>query len=415
MNNIKLNSFFSLVLTAIAVILTSSWLQGNFTILSRGWLWLGLGCIVCVFLYPAYLKQKNIFWLIAYATIVVFNFLMGDAYFYSTANVIMELAMLLFCSYFAFYVANNYGSIKLINIFVYSQIIVIVATSVLSIAIDMLYPGVIRETVTLINAGYSGEAVPFYRMGVCEYGFPHGIPMILPGLVLLYKNRRLKLIYRLLILMVLALLFYLVFVSGITTSLILAIFGIIASLIIREGGLKKNITRLAILSLFLTPLLSDTVMLNVLKRAEQIVPEENKITGKIINFEETIQNENSADGSIQMRGTLYGMSIDAFLTNPILGTNSKSFGGHSALLDRFASLGLIGGVPFILFIIALYKLVRRALPKNSILFFYIGLAGFMIMLATKNMSNIYVWLYSICLLPALILFNANPPKFLLRH
>lgn len=414
MGKVKLSSLFSLLLVIITVILTSSWLQGNFTILSRGWLWLGFGCIVCVLLYPNYVKQKNLTWLIVYTVVVAINFLMGDSYFHSIVNVIMEVAMLLFCSYLAFFVVSDSGAGQFNNVFVFGQLIVITLTASLSIIVDAIFPGIIRETVTLINGGYSDEAVPFYRMGVCEYGFPHGIPIILPAIVLLYKNQRLKFFYRLLFLLLLGLLFYLVFISGVTTSLILSLFGIIAAFIIREGNIRKNISRLVILTILMLPLLNDNVMLNVLKVAEQVVPEENKITGKIINFEETIQNENTADGSIQMRENLYGMSIESFFTNPVTGVNGNTYGGHSAILDRFATLGLIGGIPLIIFILSLYKLTKSKLPDDSIIFYNIGMAGFLIMLASKNMSNIYVWLYSMCLLPALILFNTNPPKFLRR-
>jgi len=409
MVKLNISGFISLIIVVIAVILTSSWLQGNITLLSRGWVWLGLGCVMCLLAYPPYIKQKNNMWLLAYAAIVVLNFFMGDSYFHSIVNVIMEVAMLLFCSYLAFYITEDK---KIINIFVYSQLLVVVATAVLSITVNMIFPGVIRDTVTLINAGYSSKAIPFYRIGVCEYGYPHGIPMILPGLVLLYKNHRLKLIYRIIALSIVVLLFYLVFISGVTTALILTIFGILASFFIRQDDVRKNVTRLVILGILMMPLLNDDAALGVLKFAEQVVPEDNKITGKIANFEETIQNSNTADGTIQTRGELYGMSISGFFSNPIIGINDKSYGEHSAILDRFATLGLLGGIPFLLFILFLYKMIKQRIPSHSMMFFYIGMAGFLIMLATKNMNNIYVWLYSICLLPALLLFNSNPPKFI---
>lgn len=414
MKQIRINSFISLVLVIVAIILTSSWLQGNFTLLSRGWLWLALGCILCLLQSPGYLKQKNITWLLIYTIFVVINYLMGDEYFHSPVNLIMEIAMLLFCSYFSYFLISDSHPNRFINIFICSQFLVISITAVLSITVDIAIPGVIRETVSLINGGYSNDAIPFYRMGVCEYAFPHGIPMIVPGIVLLIKNKGLKLFYRSIALALLVLLFYLVFVSGVTTSLILTLFGILASFFVVEGYARKNAMRLFLLILLLSPLLNDTVMLKVLNVAEQVVPEENKITGKILNFKESIKNENTHE-SIQQRGDLYLMSVNAFFSNPIIGTNDKPLGGHSAILDRLGTLGLLGIIPFILFITSLYKMIKLRIPPGSIIFFYIGLAGFAIMLATKNMSNFYVWLYSMCLLPALILFNANPPKFLLRH
>lgn len=409
----KINGLVALVLVIVSIIMTSSLLQGNFVIFSRGWVWLALGCVICVLQYPSYLRQKSITWLLIYALIVFLNYFTGDLYFNSPVNVIMEIGMLLFCSYTSYYASerDNY----LTNFLVGGLLIVIVLTSVLSITVDMVFPGVIRETVSMINGGYSDEAIPFYRMGVCEYGFPHAVPMIIPGIVLLSKNREIKLFYRIIAIVLLCLLFYLVFVSGVTTALILVLFGILSSLFVREGELKKNVSRLIILGVLLTPLLSDNVMLGILNFAEQVVPEKNKITGKIINFEETIKNDDAADGSIQQRGDLYGMSLDAFLSNPIIGTNDKPLGGHSAFLDRMGTLGLLGFVPFILFTFLLIKQIKQRIHKHAVIFYYIGMAGFLVMLSSKNMSNIYVWLYSICLLPALIQLNSNPPKFLLRH
>ena len=133
-----------------------------------------------------------------------------------------------------------------------------------------------------------------------------------------------------------------------------------------------------------------------------------------LNFEETIQNEN-ADGSLQDRTGRYLMTFNEFLRHPILGVNkTDNLGGHSAFLERLATLGIIGIIPYIVFIVLLMKYVISFIPEKSIFFLYIGFWGFIIMIGAKNMSNIYLWLYSFVLLPSLIIINENPPKVVLR-
>lgn len=409
----RMSTWALLLLLFVPIILTSSWLQGHVTLFARGWLWLALGCFVCILQNSSYLSSRNVFWLFLYAVVLYLNHLSGDAYFHGLPSIIMEIATLLFCAYLVFYVSQKHNS-KFTTLLVLSQLIVIVITSILSISADILFPGIIRQTVTLINSGQSEGVIPFYKMGVCEYGFPHAIPVLIPGLMLLVKNRRIKPIIRILIVLVLALLLYLVFISGVTTALILAIFGFLASLFVVEDNRKKNIRRLILLGLFLTPLLNDSVSLSLLQNLETIVPEENKITGKIINLEETIQNEN-ADGSLQTRSNLYMMSFNEFLKHPILGVNkTDNLGGHSAFLERLATLGILGIVPYIIFIVLLMKYVIRFIPEESIFFLYIGFIAFIIMLGTKNMSNIYLWLYSFVLLPSIIIINENPPKIVIK-
>lgn len=409
----RMSTLALLLLLFVPVILTSSWLQGHVTLFARGWLWLFLGCFVCISQNSSYISTRNVTWLLLYAGILYLNYLSGDAYFHELHNIIMEIAMLLFCAYLVFFIRKK-SNLKYITLLVLSQLIVIVFTSILSISADILLPGIIRKTVTLINSGRSGDVFLFYKMGVCEYGFPHAVPVIIPGLMLIVKNKKIKPVIRILIVLILVLLFYLVFISGVTTALILAIFGLLASFFVVEGNRIKNIRRLIVLGLFLTPLLNDSVTLSLLKGFETIVPEENKITGKIINFEETIQNEN-ADGSLQYRSNLYVMSFNEFLKHPVIGVNkSNNLGGHSAFLERLATLGIIGIIPYVAFIVLLMKSVIKFMPEKSLFFLYIGFIGFIIMIGTKNMSNIYLWLYSFALLPSLIIINENPPKVVLR-
>lgn len=410
----KRMSTWALILSLfVPVILTSSWLQGHVTLFARGWLWLALGCFVCISQNSSFLNTRNAFWLFLYAAVLYLNHLSGDAYFHGLPSIIMEIATLLFTAYLVFFVIQKHN-FKFTTLLVLSQLIVIVITSVLSIQADIIIPGVIRQTVALINNGESGAIFPFYKMGVCEYGFPHAVPIIIPGLMLMVKNKIIKPVIRIFLVLILALLLYLVFVSGVTTALILAIFGLLASFFVVEGNRKKNIRRIVVLGLFLTPLLNDSVTLSLLKGFETIVPEENKITGKINNFEETIQNEN-ADGALQDRTNRYMMTFNEFLRHPILGVNkTDKLGGHSAFLERLATLGIIGIIPYIVFIVLLMKCVIKFIPEKSLFFLYLGFIGFIIMLGTKNMSNIYLWLYSFAVLPSIIIINENPPKIVLR-
>ena len=412
-NNLK-GYFIPSLLILITIILTSSLLHGHFRLFAMSWLWMGMGCIICLVFYNKFLSNRWILWLAVYAAIVFVNYLLGNTFLGSLPETIMEVALLFFIYAFSIIVINK--EISSVNKwFVFSQLLVLLITSLLSIYVDRYSPGIIRETVSLVNMGNTAEAAPYYRLGVCEYGFPHAVPIIIPGIMVLIKNKTIKPFFRILFFGVLVIGLFLVFISGVTTSLILSLFGFLASIVIDENRSTKNVRNLIILTVFLSPLLNDNVMLRVLQTSERFIPEENKILGKIINMEESIKSE-SGNKSLQSREVRYQMSLEAFAKNPLLGVNDDSLiGGHSAFLDRLAAFGLLGIIPYLLFIFYFVKRLFKRIPERSRLFFFIGMAGFIIMMTAKNMSNIYVWLYSFCFLPGLLVLNNNVPRFMRKH
>ena len=98
---------------------------------------------------------------------------------------------------------------------------------------------------------------------------------------------------------------------------------------------------------------------------------------------------------------LYNQSLSLGVTSLLIGTNGD-IGGHSTIIDHFATLGIIGFIPFIILLCLIIKQEWNFLPKESSHFFVFGVLMSILMLLLKSMSNPEMWLYSLTLLPLII-------------
>lgn len=384
------------------VFMTFSLLHGYFSITARGWIWLPLACLTCLVLNKEVFKAKQFAWLVIYFLIVIINLMAGKS---SSSNnfLVLEISMILWAISFPFIIKDDVNS-KFVRAFVIIELMVVVITSFLNIITDFTHPGVVRQAVSYVNLGENNQAIALYRMGVCDYGFPHAVPIIVPAIIQYVKREGLSMAKRILSIALILLISYFVFISGVTTAVMLLLFSIIGSFLVAPGGGRKTNIRLIILLLVTIPLLSDEVILNALTGLENIVSEDNAIHGKIKSFEDTIKYE-EASGSVEARENKYFMSWDAFLENPLLGSSSESTGGHSVILDIFGTYGILGGIPFLFLLFVHLKYIYKLIPKGSKYYFFIGSICFVMMFAIKNMSNVYTWMFVSALLPLMLLYG----------
>lgn len=202
-------------------------------------------------------------------------------------------------------------------------------------------------------AGESGAQVLQYsKLNIGGYGFVYGLVVFMP--FLFYGARRLnhKWIYITFIIL-----------SVITVVLtqysiaLVAVVALVAAVIVftrKNIALSVSIVSVAILVFFL---LKDSIV-NLLSLMTSVFYENglNFLSDRLGLLVELLST-NVITGHALVRQSLYQMSLDAFLVNPLAGNllEYHTLGGHSELLDILGAIGIFG---FVFFLIAMSNHVK---------------------------------------------------------
>lgn len=346
-----------------------------------------------------YLNNRSNVFLLLYFIVLFFNFFIGDVYFDSLGDVIQEIAILFFTGSLFYYVVskNNY---QLSRVLIYSTLLIVVYYSISSYILDLVNPGLIRSSVGMINEGDFEDLDFFYKSGMVTYQFPHAIPILIPPLMMIIKNKQSSIISRIIMLIALSAIFVIVFISDAATTLFLAVLVFILSIVVNIGPFRTNISRILITCVVVLPILFNSDV--ILKPVESFLfsTEKSSYVDKMLDIKQTTSS-GSSTGSVSARQDKYVISLSEIIQNPLFGV-SKDTGGHSAILDRFATLGLVGWLPFLLFIIAQIRFAIKKIPVNYRSYYFLGVLAALVVLSTKNMSNFDTWFMLFSILPLMI-------------
>ena len=400
------NSFFQWLIPFVVFINSWSFLGGWVTIFARTWLWLLVGVVALFVLVPHFFSSKVCFALYAYSIIVVFNQLSGDEYYSTWAYTLADVFSLLFYGGVCYYLLHGCPPI-ISKAILYLTVFVIIFTSISTYLADLKYPDIVRIMVTFTNEGISNA--PYYRMGVCDYSMPHALPILIAPIVMLLKNKEILNSIKMVLGVVLFFIFLLVWTSGATTPLLIAIFALFVSFIVSQRkSLKANILLLSIITVIMIPLAFDDVQLRIIHYLEEVLPGENANFGKLEDFEASIVYGNDDAGDITARRDLYKQSIRGFSNHLFLGTNSvNEIGMHSIILDRFAMIGIIGMIPYLLVFFFLFRDIYHKTIVNRRVFVLIGFICFFAVLFFKNMLGTWMYASAFVMLPIIGNYKNN--------
>lgn len=129
---------------------------------------------------------------------------------------------------------------------------------------------------------------------------------------------------------------------------------------------------------------------------------------KIFEYQNFILGRGNESSSMSARTDFQQQAIDAFLNYPILGSTYEG-GGHSILLNRLASLGIVGFVPLAIVLITVVRRTYGRLSKTRG-YYFVALSGVFILLAFKNTFGCEGWLAFFVLIPSMFLMVENPNK-----
>lgn len=391
----------NLVFPILILILTWPLLGGYVPVFARVWIWTLIGSVAAVFLCPSYYLQSGIKWIALYALILLINFFVGDAYYSSFPLICLEVGVLLFSSsvaYYLFFKSNNRTDTFVMN----ELLLVISVIAILTLFLNSVEPGIVRSTVENAYKGGDYEYMyRYYRAGMTNYALPHALPIIIPPLVMGINNKNHKVGYRILLLAFLVLVLLLIYVSAAATPVFLSFFMLILSIWTHAGSIRSNSTWLLVLSLLFLPFIfiNDLAVMTIDFFAG-LTSGEGTVYDRLIEIRQSVMGD--AEGDLAGRLTLYESSFGEFVGSILLGSKGE-VGGHSALLDRLASLGIVGFIPLVVFVWVQLKKMYLILPKNVKVFYIEGVLAGIIMLFTKNMSNWEMWLMLFIMLPLLTL------------
>jgi hypothetical protein len=217
-------------------------------------------------------------------------------------------------------------------------------TVLISLFWSVLMPELVRKTVSRDNLDLY---VAYSKLGLMNYGFAHALPLLFPFIIFMAKNE--SKINKVLLLSALVISLFLLFKASITTSFFLGTLMSIIAFFLKAKNLQQFFIKLIIGSVILF-FFGNTISIATL---EFIQPfgEGSPIEDKIGEVLMSLKGQDLDQSQIAVRAELHELSRNTLASNFLTGAYDKNqTGGHSFFTDYLAHFGIIGFLPFLLFI-----------------------------------------------------------------
>jgi hypothetical protein len=344
-------------------------------------------CILMVFwnlinLKISKLRCKQIFFFSIWAIIYAVENQVFVSYKYSNImginfNLVTLQTMQVIC---VFIMYTFFDSVKVKYEIIKVNIIKIILLSIVINAIVTLRALEIDPNIARIMATGIAELNTYDLKGISGYSLIYSLVIIIPLLYssLRYYNKKNKLRVMLLF----SLIVFLVYKAAYTTALIALMLGFFIYLFLNTSNMVR---------VFLLPLI--LLMCIFLMNPNLIYDSLMYLSYKIEIQQTSIRLQQLADlilygdssGDTLNRLGLYRLSIDAFLKYPLTGIiifdPNYNLSGHSAFLDILGATGLVGFIPYLLFIWYSYRIslqktkdkkLRNGIRTSYFMFCFIG-------------------------------------------
>lgn len=282
-------------------------------------------------------------------------------------------------------------------------IVVSIFIMVNTIIVNTANPGIVRAMVGYSAEGDLEQALFYVRMGVCGYAFAMISMCLAPVFLFMFKIKKQKVLYITFFLITM----YFVYISGITTCLILSVVMIVLYWANRN---KYNVGAM-LMSFILTALVLYLAGFAII---QLLLPFLEGTTfyghfGGLLEFygQGSYTNEIYDVGE---RVALYRYSLDTFLSHPLLGSSTGIIGGHNYFLDRLARMGLVGVAPLFMFLFYRFKAALNILSNKSKSVYIVCITGFFTLGFLKNMAGIDYWTYMFMYIPCILKYGELTKK-----
>jgi O-antigen ligase/polysaccharide polymerase Wzy-like membrane protein len=277
-------------------------------------------------------------------------------------------------------------------------LVIIFILTICTLVILTYNPSAIRDSVLITDN-------QLFNKGLVDYSLVHGLPFLFP--LIIYNLKKKRKLYKLFPLAFIVVTYFMLLFSGFTAAIIAGTFSIVFAFFIFKS-MKKNIILCVFLILFLVFFLNDYIIQSVLSSIEPLFTNTPYVYTRISDLQDSI-NSGYAEGHVNIRFERYNIAWDAFINNPFFG-NFQGTGGHSFLIDRLASYGIIGAFPFFLFLYFSLKKNYTLIPEDSRPYYMISIIIFIILALSKNLGGIQLYLYLLVFLPGLAFLGLSKSK-----
>lgn len=333
-------------------------------------------------LYPEYLfGSKFLKWFYGYALILAMYAIVGHRFHINGLgnnalfrNLLIETAwtlpnLLLSC------ILINKNDSRLYKIVGVGAMVIIFLSFITILPVLIQSAGILRQNLKdAENATLYNPFLPSYTlMSSYTYFFP----------AICYGLHRFRGRPRILFAILTAILFYVIFKTEITTSM-LVMFAIIIMALTYKDDNRSQFTAAVCIMLVILLLYKTGAILAFVDFMRELYDG----TVAAIKFDDFHNRLTGAGGddSIEVRRVCREISRNTFYQNPLFG--GVRVGSHSSILDRLGSMGLIGFIPWAAMMFTLMKSNYYVLCDRSTKFFYLcGVAAVLIFLYMKGLFS----------------------------
>ena len=271
-----------------------------------------------------------------------------------------------------------------------------------TIIVNMTNPGIVRAMVGFSAQGDITQGMYYVQLGVCGYAFAM-ISMCLVPVFMYMSTMRRKILHILFSLITV----YFVYISGITTCLMIMIVMIILYLVNRNKYNFQTMSLTFIMTTFLLYFTGFAIIQFLLPYLEGTT-----FYGHFGGLLEFSGQESYTDETYDVEGRvdLYKYSLDTFLSHPLFGSATGIIGGHNYFLDRLARMGIVGTFPLLLFLYYRFNAAIRVLSNKSKVVYIICITGFFMLGFLKNMAGIDYWTYMFLYIPCILKYGELTQK-----
>lgn len=389
--------------------LTCTYVQFNIPLLHRDWILLLFSALILVVHNATPWKMKGYKYFFLYFCVLLLNYITGDSYFSSFPKLICEITVL-YVSVSFFDLANT-NNLKLQRLLLFTFIGGMIITAIGTYIAEQSSPGVLRKVQSeILNNGESATLYAFSKIGMTNYALPHALPAILPINILIIKEKIIPISIKFINLITLISSLAIIFYSGATTPVLISIATLIIALFIRPGNINKNITQILFLLLIILILLYSKeyiaeFFLYISDRVN-IIGGSHSLTERFKELHDFILTGDT-NGDMEDRMEHYNSTTSIINSNILWGINDDSYGGHSAILDRIAVLGLLGFIPFTCFLASqIIYFFKHLTPKYQATYI-ICICTALMSILTKNMFSREFCIITFLIVPLSLSFLQN--------
>lgn len=344
--------------------------------------------MLTAFMAPAFFKSRSFVLILLYSAIVYLNHLWGDPY--TDGKELLDGLTLASCAGMSYYILTTDDQ-KNKRLIIFASFLVILVDTIGTLVMYIVNSDIVRFVQGFANDGDNESTLAFYRYGLVEYDVLHGLPVLVPPLVMWLKQNSTSFAWKLFAWGGLFLIILILYIGDATTPFLLALFALVLSILIVLNNHKRSVRRLATITIISLPFLlfGDSLKMGMLNTAYNVT--DGELREKIDDMRD-MQKSGEMEGDVDVRYGLYQESFDLFLSNPLIGSDDQDeLGGHSAFLDRLAAFGLLGVIPWLMAFFSIVKFNYKYLPPRARDFFIVGVICFAVLLLLKNMSTFYTW------------------------